>query len=349
MSKAVAVLMIVSCLTAGDARAQNYPVNQILVVDDFDDGNKPNNLLGGTAGDEEYPGGCIPTPEGPGGPEVFGGRGYSLRLDYDVDMPESFSFFSSQLGPAFGSSSTGEEGSDFLKEVHKIEPKDLTPYQYLSLWVLTDQAAPRFSVELHEDSDGDNMFILGKDVSDKLSVARFVVGEDVARWRKVVMPLSRFKKMSAWQRGMEIVLVFENRLQAGKGRVMVDDLIFGTNFPDTLGIPEPYAIDDVQGRVRLNDKELRSGMKVGPENFLVLTLHKGHPYLERVAFEESQDGGVTWRVVEAFYEHPENREYRAKWEAPLEAPDGTVYSLRALVSDVWGHEVVVSGPFFVNA
>lgn len=345
----VALAAMAACAVAGEALAATYPVNQILVVDDFDDGTKPNNLLGATAGDEEYPGGCIPSIEGPGGSAVFGGKGYSVRLDYDVELPDSFSFFSSQLGLPIGSESSGEEGSDFLKEMHKIEAKDLSSYQYISLWILSDQGVPRFSIELHEDTDGDSMFILGRDVSDKIAVGRFVVGEDVTSWRKVVIPLARFKKISTWKRGMEVVLVFENRMQAGRGSVTTDDLLFGTNFPDTLGIPEPYAIDDIQGRVRLNDKELRSGMKVLPANFLLLTLQKGHPYLERVAIEESQDGGATWRVVQSFYEHPENREYRATWDVAKDVPAGMVYSLRAVVSDVWGHEVVVSGPFFVNA
>lgn len=349
-SRLATLLVITSCALLGstEGAAQSFPLNKVIVVDDFNDGSKPNNLMGATAGDEEHPGGCIPSLKGPGGEAVFGGKGYSLQLEYDVEMPDSFSFYSSQMGPAFDAPSTGEENSDFVREVHKVKTLDVSGYQYLSFWILTEEVSPKFSIEVHEDSDGDSMFILGKDMSDKVSVARFVIGEDPARWRKVAIPFSRFRRISNWDRIVEVVLLFENRMQSGRGTVQTDDVLFGSNFPDTLGLPEPYAIDDVQGDLTLNGGRLSSGVKAGPENDLLLTLTKGHPYLERVAIEVSQDGGKTWKVQQSFYEHPEPLEYRTRWEVPSGATSRTVYTVRAVVDNVWGHEVVVAGPHFVT-
>ncbi|MBI4550414.1 MAG: hypothetical protein HY714_05765, partial [Candidatus Omnitrophica bacterium] len=156
-------------------------VNEIMIVDHYETGTDRNVAGGTTQGDEEYPGGCI--PEIVADPALtFGARGKSLKLDYDVEEPNSFSYYWTKVGPP-----DIEPGSS--------TPADLTPYKYLSFWIKSGEAVPRFGIELHQDADGDKFFVLGKDLVAKIPVNRFILGEDTKSWRKVVLPLTSFRQI----------------------------------------------------------------------------------------------------------------------------------------------------------
>ncbi len=56
------------------------------------------------------------------------------------------------------------------------------------------------------------------------------IKEQKARWRKVVVPLSRFQLVNDWSSILEMVLVFDNRLGSDQGIAYIDDITFGTNY-----------------------------------------------------------------------------------------------------------------------
>lgn len=312
---------------AGDAAA----VNEIMMVDHFETGTDRNAAGGTTQGDEEFPGGCI--PEVISGADVtFGGRGSSLKLDYDVDEPNSFSFYWTKVGPP-----DIEPGSS--------TPADLTPYKYLSFWIKSDEITPRFGIEIHQDADGDKFFVLGKDIVAKIPVNRFIIGEETDRWRKVVLPFSSFRQIQNWSSILEVVFVFENKNRSKKGLLFVDDVLFGSS-----DLPEDEAIAPIEkkkvfGYFKINGNEVDGGnVRVSAQNEIELFLKTIPPDLESVRLELSADGGNTWAILENFYEHKEGEPYRFEWAPGAALPPGKS-ELRASVANQYGQVTVVAGPF----
>lgn len=306
-------------------------VNQIVLVDNYETGTDRNSVGGTSQGDEEYPGGCIPTKIREGA-LVFGGRGTSLQLDYDVVVPNSFSYYWTKVGPP-----DLEPGSS--------SSLDLTPYKYLSFWIKTSEVAPRFGVELHQDADDDHFFILGKDVVSKVPATRFISGENVGDWRKVVIPFASFKQIKDWSKVLEIVFVFENKNRSKRGKLYLDDILFGSTEPLTEEIPRTIEKKDVFGFFKVNGAELNGqGVALQPNNPTELSLKTIPPDLEKVQFEVSMDEGQTWAALETFYEHALGATYRFDWTPGAEF-SGKDFLLRASVSDIVGQTSVIAGPY----
>jgi len=138
--------------------------NTVLKVDDF---NHPStyNLLGGkTQGDEEEPGGLIPSYT-PSGRLTMGRSGHSLKMDYNVTTPMSIAFYSSRFGPY--DANAEDPGASF--------PVTLEGFNYLSFWIKTSKQYPRFSIEFHQDINGDHLFTLGQDINSKIAVSRYIL------------------------------------------------------------------------------------------------------------------------------------------------------------------------------
>ena len=180
----------------GRAVAGKIPRNHIMVIDDFNDKTMPNNLFGMTQGDEEFPGGCIPTFVT--GEDAMGLSGASLALTYDVRIPDSFSFYSSKLGPP-----TGQPGAS--------ETLDISEFQYLSFWFRSKEERPRFGLEVYQDTDGDQLVLLAKDIRAKVPIAEYVQPGEGGAWRKAVLPLKRFRKVRDWSEILQLVFVFEQK------------------------------------------------------------------------------------------------------------------------------------------
>lgn len=307
-------------------------VNQVWILDNFDAGSDFNLAGGETQGDEEFPGGCIPTFTADS-KLVWGSQGQSLQLDYDVMRANSFSFYWSKLGPP-----DIEPGSS--------TPKDMTPYRYLSFWLKSAETAPRFGVEFHRDDTGDRFFMIGKDSVSKVPATRFVLGENPSQWRKVVMPLKSFRQFKDWTNMVELVLVFENTNRSKKGTLYVDDLLFGT--ADALGETAAAPIEkrEVFGYFKVNRAEVDGkDISLRPQNDLELFLKNIPENLERVFFEASFDGGKSWVPLKSFYEHKLGESYKFQWKIDKAKKP---HFLQASVSNIYGGNTVLSGPLKVK-
>jgi hypothetical protein len=144
-----------------DKKKANRP-NTILLIDDFNHLYTFNLMQGVTQGDEEEPGGLIPSFT-PGGNLTMGRIGHSLRMDYDVMAPFSLAFYSTRLGPADPSAGPGA-----------FFPVSLEGFNYVSFWIKTPREYPRLAAEIHQDVNQDHLFNLGRDLNPKMAVSSFI-------------------------------------------------------------------------------------------------------------------------------------------------------------------------------
>lgn len=316
-------------LVVTGAFAEEPVVNRILLIDDFNDGTMVNLLAGGTQGDEEFPGGCIPSFVSAKG-HAFGRSGKSLRLEYDVALPGSFSFYWTKSGPSTIGAGTSQ-------------PLDLTGYRYLSFWLKASQEKPKFSVEIHQDLDGDDLFILSKDVTSKLLMHVFLRTEDARRWNKVFVPLERFRQINDWAKILEVVFVFENRVGSGRGTLLIDDLLFGTTEPVGEALL-PIDAEETLETFTLNGQPV--GVKtisLKGRNQLDLRLKEVPASLERIHFDASYNGGKNWRILKNFYDHTESGRYTLDWTLPQEKRTKRP-RLRVMASNIAGEDTFLAGP-----
>ncbi len=308
-------------------------VNQVLLVDDYDQKTGVNRLGGITLGNSGLAG------EGESdfvtGEKALGQKGASLLLEYDVTRRNSFFYFWSKLGrenPLQGTS----------------EVADLTGMRYLSFWMKPDLEKegekPQFYIEIHEDTDEDERFILGRDLSHRLPISRFI-GSAPGGWQKVVVPLAHFGKIRRWERVLEIAFVFESDKRLGRGRLFIDDLLFGSNYPEGFNGKEI----SMQNRVssfkignRIANREMNLKTK---KTSLALTLTFVDPYLEEIRFEESGDHGLHWEKIGSFYDHSGGGTYSSEWEIPKEAKSKEGVWVQAVGIDVLGGETQLAGPY----
>ncbi len=163
-----------------------------LLVDDFDRGEKPNALGGDFGAWDKDPNDATQTcalsfDKG----HAFGGVGYSLKLDYDVDSPN----------PAYNGLWS------------KLEGADLRSYKKLTFYVKGDKDTgytKSFKLELKN----------GKEVG------QYVLKGVTDQWKRVSIPLSEFGLKDL--RGMtEFVIVFDDASSDPKsGSVFLDEIAF---------------------------------------------------------------------------------------------------------------------------
>ncbi|MCK5533640.1 hypothetical protein KAI68_00885 [bacterium] len=133
-----------------------------LILDDFDQRSFLNSL-GENSGIFSGGGGACDRFFSS---DDFFPQGYSLKLDYDVSIEKSYSGFWSGLGGI-----------------------DLKSYEYLSFWVKGLKGKESFKIEL---SDGINNY--------RLSIRKFLSGNDQSSWQRVFIPLSRYFKGINWRK-----------------------------------------------------------------------------------------------------------------------------------------------------
>lgn len=329
---AASLFFVMASVATAQETEPSASVNQVLFVDNFDAGSDFNLLGGETQGDEEFPGGCIPTFTADS-TIVFGAQGQSLQLDYDVMRANSFSYYWSKLGAP-----DVEPGSS--------TPLDMRPYRYLSFWLKSSDVAPRFGIEIHRDDTGDRFFVIGKDSVSKVPATRFVLGENVNLWRKVVIPLQSFRQFKDWTNMLEFVFIFENKNRSKKGTLYVDDLLFGTADASGAAAATPIEKGQVFGYFKVNGAEVDGkDISVRAQNDLELFLKNIPENLERVFFETSFDGGKTWVPLKFFYEHKPGESYKFQWKVDRARKPSF---LKASVSNVYGGTTVLSGPLRVK-
>jgi len=167
---------------------------EILMIDDFDDGAKPNNI-GGDLGSWDRD----PADETQTCREYFtseakvGEKGYSMKIDYDVDSPS----------PAFNGYWT------------KLQGIDVTPYKNFVFYVKGDEKdgfTTQFKIELK---------------NTKKEVGKYYVKGITSDWQKIVVPLRNFAGITDFSNMTEFVVVFEDRIATDRdGAIYIDNLHF---------------------------------------------------------------------------------------------------------------------------
>ena len=190
MTRAMRYGFILWASTLGMASAA---VAGTLLVDDFDRGEKPN-ALGGDYGawnkDESDPTqSCVNAFDKV---NAYGGVGYSLKLDYDVDSPN----------PAY---------NGFWM---KLQGTDVSAYKKLSFYVKGDPArgfTPKIKLEIKNGKEVGKYLLTG--IADK--------------WQRVSIPLSSFTGMTDWSKLTEFVVVFDDITSSPKvGTIYLDEIAF---------------------------------------------------------------------------------------------------------------------------
>jgi len=328
--KSVTILLFVFLfmLVVGSQYSFGATEKYSILVDDF---NKKitYNLLGGKAqGDEELPGGCVPSFTTP--PILTKGlTKHSLRLDYDVTIPGSFSFYYTMLGKDIGG------------ETRAITPLDLSKYDYLSMYVKSPIKNLRFKIVLWQDADNDQIMILGRDTK---SVVRFPnyydYSEDkIDTWQKVVVPLEDFTGIKDFSKMLEVALTWESAAGEKQGTILLDDILFGKGLKKALAVDDsvvfkaPYA-----DTLKNNNLILLEGSILRDKNFISVEApsRRQEARLESVRFEYSPDKGKTWYAIDTDYDLNDNI-YMVEWDTKG-LNEKASYWLRAVTCSIKGKE-----------
>ena len=164
-----------------------------LLVDDFNRGEKPN-ALGGDYGawnkDESDP--TQKCTNGFDKSNAYGGAGYALKLDYDVDSPN----------PAY---------NGFWM---KLQGTNVSGYKNLVLYVKGDSGrgyTPQIKLELKNGSE----------------VGKYLLKGITDEWQQVSIPLKDFAGISDWSNMTEFVVVFDDLTSTKKvGTIYLDEISF---------------------------------------------------------------------------------------------------------------------------
>jgi len=164
-----------------------------LLVDDFDKGDKPNALGGDFGAWDKDP--SDPTQKCTiafDKANAYGGAGYSLRIDYDVDSPN----------PAY---------NGFWS---KLQSADITPYQFLTFYIRGDaQRGHTNQIKLEIKNGKEVGKYLLKGISDE--------------WQQVRIPLKDFQGLTTGKGMTEFVIVFDDITSTKKtGSIYLDEIAF---------------------------------------------------------------------------------------------------------------------------
>ncbi|MBM3252955.1 MAG: hypothetical protein FJZ16_01720 [Candidatus Omnitrophica bacterium] len=164
-----------------------------LFLDDFDTAEKPNKF-GGDSGTwnkdpEDLTQGCIMSFDGL---VRYGEKGFSLKLDYDVDSPN----------PAY------------CGYWSRLQDKNLSKYKYLVFSAKGDDIegyTTKFMVEL-------------KNAKQK---SKYIVSGINNNWQRFKIPLSEFKEITDWTSMKEFVITFDDATVTNKrGGIYIDEIYF---------------------------------------------------------------------------------------------------------------------------
>ena len=260
------------------------------------------------------------------------------EIVYDLDESSPDSYFWITLGK-----------KDPLTKT--IEGLDLNAMNYLSFWFKVDESSTGVPVqlfmELEEDTNQDKRFTLNPDVSSRVFVGKFSVSEGKTAWKKAVIPLSKFSGIRYRDRLLEMGFALEIKKGKAEGKLLVDRLLFGSNYPGGIQGQEIH----MQNRV----SSFKIGSRVAePEMFLkkkairlALTLNFIDPYLEVIRLEASPDEGKSWQTLEIFYDHQMGGVYSMNWEPLAQRPSPSVL-IRAVGMSVLGGEAELAGPYRIH-
>lgn len=188
MKRITFVILVCGFFSSGVLRAE------ILKIADFDRGEKPNLISGdyGAWNKTEWDRTQFCNESFTSDPRiVYGGKGCSLALDYDINSPNH---------PAY---------NGFWMRLEKI---DLRPWKYLWFYVRGQPGVPfadKFVVEIK------NM---------KGKIAKFIVEGVTTEWKQVIIPLSQMNKDADFSEAYEFTIVFDEKITTVKeGRIYIDE------------------------------------------------------------------------------------------------------------------------------
>lgn len=164
-----------------------------MMIANFNTGTKPNLLDGDFGAWDKDPADTTQTCRAEFDPDVkVGERGYSMRLEYDVESSN----------PAYNGFWMKLNGADF------------SSYSKLSFWVKGDKKAgftPRIKVEL-KNKAGD--------------VGKYVLSNITERWQKKTILFKEFRGLTDLTRMDEYVVVFDDRTSNPKTGIIYIDNIY---------------------------------------------------------------------------------------------------------------------------
>jgi len=182
------LLVLAMLLVVTGARAEN----NCLVIADFDSGVKPNNIGGDFGAWDKDPADFTQTCfESFSSTQRRGNSGFSLKLDYDVDSPNSaYNGFWMKLN-----------GADFSK------------YKKLVIWIKGDSSKGYTKVAKLEFKNG------------KGEVGKYYISDIGDDWKEVTIPFLKIAGITDFSKMEELVLVFEDwRATKKEGSIYLDDI-----------------------------------------------------------------------------------------------------------------------------
>lgn len=188
---AIAILIAISLPLSFAAEKPSTTVGEVVIAD-FDSGEKPNNIGGNFGAWDKDPAdfsqGCAESFDSV---NRRGTRGFSMKIDYDVDSKN----------PAYNGFWM------FLQDF------DASGYDNLSFWVKGDSEegyTTVFKIELK---------------NNKKQVGRYYVTNITDQWQEIIIPLKEFKGIDDFSSLSEFVIVFEDRVASNKdGVIYIDDV-----------------------------------------------------------------------------------------------------------------------------
>jgi len=264
--------------------------------------------------------------------EAYGKTGASLVLNFEVRQSGSFVFFNIPL------------------------TVPLTDMSYFSFWLKAGEKtkeSAKFYVEFWEDTNGDSKFNAGTDANNRVPAAGFLGKPDPEGWQKVTIPLSSFSKIHHWGRASQVAIFFESD-QPLTERLLIDNLLFGSNYPEEFHgkeISMQNRLSSFKIDHELASPEMKLEIKLKQKSIpLACTLTFIDPYLEEIRFEESRDGGQTWSRIQSFYDHSLGGVYASevRWTNHHDAPSKEGFLVRAVGLNLLGGETNLAGPYHVH-
>ena len=189
-------LIVAGCfiLSSISFSAENKEAKEILMVADFNAGKKPSNIGGDFGSWDKDPKDTTQTCLiSFSKKEKVGEKGYSLRIDYDVDSPN----------PAWN-------GAWF-----KLNGIDITPYKFLNISIKGDKKKGFTEV----------MKLELKNKEGEVGIYYITGIED--KWKNFKIPLEEFIGITDFSKMSEFVIVFEDvKATKKKGTIYIDNIYF---------------------------------------------------------------------------------------------------------------------------
>ncbi len=163
-----------------------------LLIADFNSGQKPNNLGGDFGAWDKDPKDFTQSAfESFNAKEIHGEKGFSMRIDYDVDSPN----------PAY---------NGFWMD---LKGKDFSNYSKLTFWIKGDKGKGCTKVMKLEFKNE-----IGE-------VGKFYVTGITEEWKKIEIPYNKFAGITDFSAMKELVIVLEDRIVTSKeGAFYLDDI-----------------------------------------------------------------------------------------------------------------------------